>query len=179
MLLIQPDKGWLTIKEAAYNPKQVYGYYLLPMLFLSSLASVLFVGKNFEQVTLSPNQLFLINFISFAAAIYGSGFLIASLAPRFKGISSSDYAITLIAFAYIPVFLASMLSVIHPSLQIINLVAVIYMIFLFAKGSRILMEVPDQKHIGFTVVSLIILFLMRILLSVFITALLGGGNTMS
>ena len=172
-LLVKPSLGWNQIKEARYTWQQTMGYFLTPLLFLSSLSVTFFMGQQVQQQGISPNQLFFINFAGSALSIYLASYLIAALAPRFEGASSFNLSISLVAFSYTPVYLASVISSIHPFFQIFNLAALVYMIILFLQGMGILLEVPESKRFGFMIVSFILLFSIRIIFSVFFAAIFG------
>ncbi len=176
MLFSQPDKAWLEIKQNQYSWKQVFTYYLIPLLFISSLASAFFMGRQFEELGFDWNQIFLITFVGSLIAIYISGHLITALAPRFTGSGTFDESISLIAFAYSPVFLASVIASVHETLQIINLIAIIYMLYIFFKGIPGMMNIPVHKQLGFTIISVMILFLSRLMISAFFAAIMAVIN---
>ncbi|MFW5663467.1 MAG: YIP1 family protein [bacterium] len=179
ILLVQPDKGWHLIKEAGYSWQQILGYFLMPLVFASSLAMVFFMGNQLQDTPLSPNQMFFITFAGSVVAILLSAWMIATMAPRFKGESSLDETIALIAFSYTPVYLASIIASLHEALQIFNLVAMVYMLFLFFKGTAVIIKVPAYKQLGFTITSVIILFAVRLLISLLLAGILGGFDMAS
>lgn len=176
MLFTQPDKAWLEIKKNKYSSRQVFTYYLVPLLFISSLASAFFMGRQFEELGFDWNQILLITFVGSLTAIYISGHLLTALAPRFTGSGTFDESISLIAFAYSPVFIASVLSSVHETLQIINVVSIIYMLFIFFKGIPVMMNIPIHKQLGFTIISVMILFLTRLMISAFLAAIMAVMN---
>ncbi len=172
-LLAKPSLGWIRIREAGYTWQQTMGYFLTPLLFLSSLSVTFFMGQQVQQEGITPNQLFFITFAGSAISIYLASYLIAALAPRFEGTSSFDLSISLVAFSYTPVYLASVVSSIHPFFQILNPIGLIYMIILFLRGMGVLLEVPERKKFGFMIISFILLFSIRVILSVVFAAMLG------
>jgi hypothetical protein len=176
LLFTQPDKAWMLIKKSEFTWQQIFGYYLLPLVFISSLAVAFFTGSQFEQIGVTRNQLFFITFASSASSIYISAYMIAIMAPRFKGISSLNNNVALIAFSYSPVYIASLISSLHEFLQIFNLAAVVFMLFLYFKGALQMLNIPTHKQLGFTIVSLIIMFANRFIIFVFLTAIANGLN---
>lgn len=173
-LLASPDAGWNMIKEAGYSWQQIFGYFLVPLIFASSLAMIFFMGAQLQETLLSPNQMFFITFAGSAGAILLSAWMIAAMAPKFNGVSSLNETVALIAFSYTPVYLGSVISSLHPALQIINLAAMVYMLFLFFKGTASIIRVPAHKQMGFTITSIIILFAVRLIISVVLATLMGG-----
>jgi cytochrome b561 len=175
-LFTQPEKAWLEIKKSEFSWTQILIYYLIPLLFLSSLATVFFMGNIFEKLGLTPNQVFFINFTGSILGIFVSASLITRMAPRFNAKPSFSYSVALISFGYSPVYLAAIISSAHDILQIINLIAIGFVVYIFLKGTGALMDVPQHKQFGFTVVCLIILFATRIIISAMIAAMMGIGK---
>ncbi|TVQ13595.1 MAG: DUF1282 domain-containing protein [Bacteroidetes bacterium] len=173
-LLASPEKGWGMIKEANYSWQQIFGYFLVPLIFASSLATIFFLGNRLLETPLSPNQMFFITFAGTAGAVLLSAWMIAAMAPRFEGVSSLDETVALIAFSYTPVFLGSIVSSLHPALQVINLATLVYMLFLFFKGTASIIRVPTHKQMGFIITSIIIIFAVRLIISVVLATLMGG-----
>jgi hypothetical protein len=165
LLFLNTEKAWNSIKSAGIPWQQLFGYYIIPLIFLSTLAVVFFFGNNFAVEFFSINQIFLFTFAGSVTAIYVSGHLIMNLTPRFNGTLTLSESISLIAFAYSPVYLANIVSSMHEVLQVINLVAVVFMVFVFFRGSTIMAGIPARQQLGFTVVSLMIIFVTRLLLS--------------
>jgi len=176
LLFSNPNQAWKIIQKADYGWREIFGYYLMPLLFLSSLAVVFFMGRQFEQLGISHNQMFFINLAGSVGGIFISARLIADLAPRFHAISSFDKNMALISFSYSPVFIASVISSMHDALQILNLAAVVFMVFIFFKGTASLLNTPAYKQLGFTITSLIILFATRLILSLVLAMFMGIGK---
>jgi len=174
LLFSNQEKAWLEIKKINYTWKQILFYYLFPLLFLSTIANTFFMGDQLSALGFTPNQMFLATFLGSLIAILATAWMVAAMAPRFKASDSFDHHLALLAFAYSPVYLAAILSSLHEVLQILNLVAVVITLLMYYKGTRIITEVPPHKQMGFTIVSLIILFGMRLIITVIFVALLGG-----
>jgi hypothetical protein len=132
------------------------------------------MGDQLSTLGFSPNQMFIATFLGSLIAIMATARMVAAMAPRFKANDSFDSHLSLLAFAYSPVYLASILSSLHEVLQILNLAAIIVTLLLYYKGTRVVTEVPPHKQMGFTIVSLIILFGMRLIITVIFVALMGG-----
>jgi hypothetical protein len=164
-LFYNPDQAWERIKGAAFNWQSLFWYYVIPLVFLSTIAVAFFALRHLEIEFFSINQVFFFTFSGSVAAIYVSGHLISTLAPRFNGASTLDESIALISFGYSPVFLASIISSMHEILQIVNIAAAVFMVFLVYKGISRMINIPAHKQLGFTIVCMMILFITRILLS--------------
>ncbi len=164
-LLLAPLAGWQKISEKEYSWISIYIYYNIPLVFLSSYISVINSDTSGMQINLTPNQLFISLFLGTLISILLSAYFTAQLAPRFHAISSFDKSVALLAFSYLPVYLSSLVGSWHQALQIISFAGMIFMVFLFWKGTGVLLKVPENKQTGFVVVILILLFLTRLLVT--------------
>ncbi len=164
-LLLTPQLGWQMISEKEYSWRNVYLYYNIPLVFLSSYISVINSDTSGMQINLTPNQLFFSLFLGTLISVLLVAYFTSQLAPRFQALSSFDQSVSLMAFSYLPVYLSSLIGSWHPALQIISFAGMIYMVFLFWKGTGVLLKVPDNKQTGFVVVVLILLFLTRLIVT--------------
>jgi hypothetical protein len=176
LLFTNPDKAWGLIKLAGFNRSSLYWHYIIPLVFLSTLAVAFFAGRYLSIEFFSLNQVFFFTFSGSLAAIYVSGHLVSALAPRFNGAITLDESISLISFGYSPVFLASIVSSMHEILQVINIAGAVFMVFVFYKGISHMVNVPAQKQLGFTIVCMMILFISRLMLSAVFAVFAGMIN---
>lgn len=173
MLFTSTDKAWQSILEKNFSWKQVFFYYLIPLILLSSMAEAFFSGPKLIEYNYTINQIFFMTFASTVIAILINGRIVSGLAPRFSGNGGFNEGIALISFSYSPVFIGSVLSSAHPALQIINIIAMAFMFYIYFKGTTTLLNVPPHKQMGFTFVSLMILFLSRLLILGLLLGMLG------
>lgn len=166
----------MLARDADYRWQGVFLHFVVPLVFLSTLLTVFLMGpqvlRETDPVLLSRNQLFFITFAGSVFSILLSAYMIAAMSPRFKGSSSLDRTLALIAFSYTPVFLANMISALHISLQLLNLLALGYMVILFVRGASVMLDIPPERRVGFTITCLIILFAVRVLLAIMLGVLL-------
>ncbi len=167
-LLLAPAAGWQKISEKEYSWNNIYIYYNIPLVFLSSYVSVINLdmqGMQGMQISLNPNQLFLSLFLGTLISVLLSAYFTAQLAPRFGAVSSFDKSVALLAFSYLPVYLSTLVGSWHQALQIISIAGMIFMVFLFWRGTDVLLKVPENKQTGFVIVTLILLFLTRLVVT--------------
>jgi hypothetical protein len=170
-LFINPEKQWNYLKQRSFSWQQVYFYYAIPMVFLSAYAILFTSSKQVQVLGLSPVWLFFINISGSLISIALSAYLISKMAPRFLSLSSFDSTVMLISFAYTPVFIANILSAIHSSLALLNFVGIFYMVYLFFKGTTIVLDTPAYKLSGFSIINLILLFAVRLVITSLIAAM--------
>jgi hypothetical protein len=171
MLFSSPLKAWAFVLERDYSWRDVLVYFTIPLFFLSSFAGIFGDSPEFNQINLPPNWIFSVIFLGSVSAVFLSSWMISAMAPRFKGERSFDKTFALISFSYAPVLFGSIISSIHEILQIVNFVALVYMIFLFWRGTAILLRIPSFKQTGFVLISLLVLFASRVVISAFLASL--------
>ena len=174
----RPEKEWGRILGQNYSWKQILVYFTIPLLFLSSFAGILTLQPGLNLFSLSPNWMFFVVFFGSLISIPGSAFMIAAMAPRFKGFSSFGRTFILISFSYTPVLLASVIASMHQALQFVNFAALVFMIYLFWRGCEVMLAIPRYKQTGFVIISLLILFAVRVISSSLLAsiAVLFTGN---
>ncbi len=174
LLFTKTDMAWKIIQERGLAWQQVLGYYLTPLVFISSLMLVIFNAKPFIDFGFTPNQILLINLSGTLSAIFVSAYLISMLAPRFEGTKLFDPTLSLISFSYSPVFIVTLFSSLHPVLQFLNFIAIGFLVFLFLRGTGAMLQIPPHKQMGFTIISLILIFGVRLVITVILATILVG-----
>lgn len=172
ILLRQPDAGWKMIRDKAFTWQQVYFYYAIPFVALSSLSYYFYMAPEALKLGLSPNLMFVSNVLSRLGAIALGALVIQKLSPRYQAKSDFHRLTALITFAYTPVFLSSLIVILHPALTFVGLVGLVYMVFLFWKGVVALVDVPPHKAMGFTIICLLIVFGATLILAGTISAII-------
>ena len=171
-------KTWVFIAERNYPWRDVLIYFTIPVFFLSSYVGIFNVSPEMEYLNLPPTWMFLVIFTGTVLAIFMSSWMIAAMTARFNGEKSFDKTFSLISFSYTPVLFASLISSLHSVLQFMNFMGLVYMIFLFWRGTGFVLGIPSHKQTGYSLISLLILFASRVVLSALIAsiALLLTGN---
>ena len=177
-LFTASGKTWVFIAGRNYPWRDVLIYFTIPLFFLSSYIGIFNVSPELDHFNLPPNWMFLVIFIGSVLAIFLSAYMITAMTPRFNGEKSFDKTFSLISFSYTPVFFASLISSLHSVLQFMNFVGLVYMIFLLWRGTGLVLGIPPHKQTGFSLISLLILFASRVVISAFLAslALILTGN---
>ncbi len=170
-LFTASGKTWVFISEKNYPWRDVLIYFTIPMFFLSSYAGIFNVSPELEHFNLPPNWMFLVIFTGTVLAIFLSSWMITAMTPRFNGEKSFDKVFSLISFSYTPVLFASLISSLHTVLQFMNFVGLVYMVFLLWRGTGLVLGIPAHKQTGYSLISLLILFASRVVISAFLASL--------
>jgi len=178
-IILNPDKGWQSVKSNNITWQHIFVYITIPMVFLSTMATLVFAGHHFKIFNLTPNQIFIINVLGLLLGIAIGAKLISKISQFFAVNISFNDAVALVSFSFLPMFIANIISSFHPALAIINIFGLVYMILLFRKGMPILVETPGAKIFWFVASSLLILLIARVFATTIVAAitisLTGGG----
>jgi len=92
------------------------------------------------------------------------GFVLYWLAPRFSSLADQNRATKLTSYVYTPVFLIAILNII-PSLAILNLLALLYGLYILYVGLPIVLKTPQNKVVSYVVAILIATIVLYIILA--------------
>ena len=170
-IITQPRPEWNRIDaEPATTAGLFTGYAvilaLLPLIG-TLLAGLLFggvFGFSFLLVT------GLVGYVVGLAVLFVMILIAKALAPSFGGAPNDIAAAKLLIYAATPVWLAGILNFIPGINIIVMLVGFGYAAYLLYLGSSIVMKIPGDKAVAYTVVVILI----WIVLSFVVTAILGG-----
>ncbi|MFW5792670.1 MAG: YIP1 family protein [Bacteroidota bacterium] len=156
--LTSSENNWKKLKASEYQWKEMFFFYVFPLVILNSLAKILVVPEQSEFQILEPGTLFVVYLMSSVISLLLGSFLIMKLSPRYQSVNNFDTIFTFVGVSYTPIFLSNMIAVMHPYLAIVSLLGIIYTIFLFYRGIGIMLETPAIKKTGFTILCFLILF---------------------
>jgi hypothetical protein len=196
-ILLQPAQEWEVIaKEPASVGGLITGY-AIPLMILPVLGQILglgLLGIGVESYTMlgmanvgvmAAAIIGGVGFVIGLALLYGMIFLVNAISPSFNGKSDLTHAAKLMVHASTPAWVAGLIAPILGMLGgLISLAATAYVVYLLYLGSRPVMETPQEKVAGFTVVIVVAYIILAALLTfvvggALIVALLGGGAMMA
>ncbi len=172
-IIVKPDDEWQVIKGETIGKKEVILNYALPLMVLIAIASLigssitrLHLGISFPSVLISAVVVFVVQF----AAMYLSAVIINELAPSFGSKKDINAAFKLVVYASTASYVAAILSGLIPILSVLFGILGLYSIYLFWTGITPMMETPENKRIGYIIVS----FLIIVVIFVVLTAIFGA-----
>ncbi|MGZ5083391.1 MAG: Yip1 family protein [Usitatibacter sp.] len=187
-IIITPKSEWDVIAAEATPPKSIVTGYVLPLAAVSAVAG--FIGMCFVGVSTPFTgtirigigwglaQL-LYHLIMAVVMVFVLGFIIDALAPTFGAQKSMPQAVKVAAYAYTPVWVLGILTII-PSLGILVLLAAIYAVYLLFLGLPRVMRGPEEKAAGYTAVVVVVAIVLGIIIRIvagvlMMPAMMGGG----
>ena len=170
-IITQPRPEWSRIDS---EPATIAGLFTgyAAILALLPLIGTLLMGLLFGGVFGFTFVLVtgLVGYVVGLAVLFVMILIAKALAPSFGGAPSDTAAAKLLIYAATPVWLAGILNFIPGINIIVMLVGFAYAAYLLYLGSAIVMKIPADKAVAFTIVVVLI----WIVLSFVVTAILGG-----
>lgn len=188
-IVLKPSDEWQTIDPENTPPPMLYKSYIAPLAAIGPIANFIgmvligftmpFVGT--VRIGVIPGIGMLITgYVLALIAVYVVALIANALAPSFKGEQNMQQALKLVAYAYTPAWVASILGII-PMLGILAGLAGLYSLYLLYLGLPVMMKCPRDKALGYTIVLIIIAIIVGFIMSL-ITAMfmpshgLGGAS---
>lgn len=182
-ILITPNKEWDVISGEEPNIPGIITGYVLPLAGAAAVAAFIgygLIGFNYgfgihmrgvdwglyQAITVLAGALL---------SVFVSAYIIDALAPSFGSEKNMGRSVQLVSYSYTPGWIGGLLAIL-PSLAIIGSLAGLYGLYLLYIGLPKLKKTPQDKHVSYFVVSLLVmivvfvvigLILGRIFMSVF------------
>ena len=167
-ILFKPKETWLQIKAEATGIGQVFTGYAMILAALPAVCGLLgftLVGQSFGPITGFFRIPFtaaliwaIVWYILTLVALYVEGLVINALAPSFGSKQNPVNAYKLVVYSSTPAFVAGILSII-PALGFLVMLIGLYSFYLLFIGMPVMMETPKEKHVGYFVVTIIIMLI--------------------
>ena len=180
-ILLTPKTEWPVIANEASTAKDIYFFYVAPLLLLGVIAG--FIGSVVIGTSLGPLGTFrvgilggvvgaILHFVLGLTNVFVVAWIVNLLAPTFGGQPDPLRALKVTAYALTPALVAAVLNVI-PMLGILVLIASLYGLYLFYLGLPVLMRCPQDKAIGYTIVTVIVAIVVGVIIA-FLTSCVAG-----
>jgi hypothetical protein len=158
-ILLDPKREWTRIQAEPTSIAELYKEYIAVLAAIGPIASVIglslfgitlpFVGTVRLPLTSSLTQA-LVTYILTLGGVFLLGLIVDALAPLFNGVPNRTRAVKVVAYASTAAWVAGIFTVI-PALSVMALLASLYSLYLLYLGLPVLMKVPQQKALGYTV----------------------------
>lgn len=165
-VLTEPKKFWRGEKEEI-KPGGVFVDYFLPMVLLVGLA--VFIGeliKGSEVLFSYAVAKSVREVISYILQFYLSVYLLNELLTSVGGAKNKLLISRLVAYSFLPFLIASFLTGLFPGLYVLSVLG-LYGIFLFVQGVKESLNIVPEHQNRYTMLGLLLIFLIFILLNGF------------
>jgi hypothetical protein len=161
-ILLQPAEEWPVIEKETPTVSDLYTSYIMPLAAIGPVASIIgfsiigisvpFGGTHRVPLITAVGQA-VVNYTLALAGVYVFALVIDALAPTFLGVRNHIQAFKVAAYSSTAAWVSGIFNLIPPLafLQILGL----YSLYLLYLGLPVLMKVPKEKTLAYTVVAII------------------------
>jgi hypothetical protein len=162
-ILLEPSAEWPVIDQETHTVKDLYLSYLLPLAGIAALATLIGTmlwGYDAGPVSVRYGlgdalSVAVMGLVMTLIVVYVLAWIIAALAPTFKGEKNFLKAFTVAAFSMTASLVGSFFAILPALSWLIALIGGLYSLYLLYKGLPVLMKTPSDKAMGYTVVVVI------------------------
>jgi hypothetical protein len=173
-ILLTPKTEWETVAAEEPNIQQILLGYVLPLALIPTIATIIGWGVigmfGFTSFTYGI-AMGLVQIINAFLSVLIAGFVIDALAPSFGSQKNMGRAVQLVAYSMTPIWVAGILNILPTIGWLAGLIG-LYGLFLMYLGLAPLMKTPEDKKVGYLVVSIIILIVVYFVIAAILTAIL-------
>jgi len=173
-IILTPKTEWEAVAAEEPNIQQILLGYVLPLALIPTIATIIGWGVigmfGFTSFTYGI-AMGLVQIINAFLSVIIAGFVIDALAPSFGSQKNMGRAVQLVAYSMTPIWVAGILNILPTIGWLAGLIG-LYGLFLLYLGLAPLMKTPEDKKVGYLVVSIIILIVVYFVIAAILTAIL-------
>lgn len=185
-LILKPKEVWPSIATEDATPGDLMVRYAVPLAAIGPVASFIHgqlfgygaFGFSYKPGLMGGLSTAVISYVMGLVGVIVFALIAEFLAPKFGGEANRRNAFKLVVFGSTAGWIAGIFGLI-PGLGFLGLLG-LYSIYLFYTGATPVMKVPEDKAVGFTVVSIIAAAVLYIVVGALSSAVVGmfGGAAM-
>lgn len=173
-ILISPAKEWDVIAAEQPDTGKIITGYVLPLAGAAALAA--FIGYGFLTSRYFGGTNWGIYYavsvlVGALAGVFISAFVIDALAPNFGSEKNMGRSIQLVAYSYTAGWVGGLLAII-PAIAFLGVLAGLYGFYLLYIGMPKLKKTPADKHLGYFVVSLLVVIAIYFVVGLIMSSLM-------
>jgi hypothetical protein len=164
LIITSPSAEWDKIANESNDQNEIIIHYAVPLIALGAITT--FIGKAaIPEVSVYGGFMMAITYlISMVAGLYISAIIISELAPAFDVDKNFGVTLKLIVYSSTAALASAVIASLHPGLSFIGLFG-LYSLYLFWIGMPKLLNVPEDKQVGFVLVSALIILAITFVLN--------------
>ncbi len=172
-IIVTPKTEWDAVSAEEPNIQQILLGYVLPLSLIPTIAVILGWGMigifGFTSFTYGI-AMGLVQLLTAFLSVLVAAFVIDLLAPSFGSQKNLGRAVQLVAYSMTPMWIAGILNIL-PSIGWLAGLIGLYGLYLMYLGLTPLMKTPEDKKVGYLVVSIIILIVVYFVVAAILTAI--------
>lgn len=173
-IMLSPKTEWEAVANEEPNVRQILVSYVLPLALIPAVAILIGWGVigmwGFTSFSYGI-ALALVQFIQAFLAVFLTAFVIDALAPSFGSEKNFGRAVQLVAYSMTPIWVAGIFNII-PTIGWLGSLIGLYGLYLLFLGIAPMMKTPEDKRVGYLIVSIIILIVVYFIIAAILTAIL-------
>ena len=173
-IMLSPKTEWEAVANEEANVQQILVSYVLPLALIPAVATLIGWGVigiwGFTSFSYGI-AVAIVQLLNAFIAVFVTSFVIDALAPSFGSQKNFGKALQLVAYSMTPVWIAGILNII-PTIGWLGSLIGIYGLVLLFFGIAPMMKTPEDKKVGYFIVSLIILLVVYFVIAAILTAVL-------
>jgi hypothetical protein len=180
-ITLRPNAEWPVIAGEPSSLGGLYTGYVATLAAINPIA--LFIGLSIIGVSIpfigtyrtpffSGLSQAIFSFVMVLVGLLLMAAIVNALAPTFGGRKNLNAAFKLVAYSATPGFVAGVLSV-FPPLAMLEVLAALWGLYIFYVGVPVVMQTTKDKALPYTALSMVCAFVIGLILSVTIGAVLG------
>ncbi|MBI4194441.1 MAG: YIP1 family protein [Betaproteobacteria bacterium] len=179
-IMLEPKAAWAEIAPEPTDPKTLYTSYVVILAIIPAVASflslLLFTGPfgvrvGFGVALTSAVMQYVLSLVM----VFVVAFIADALAPGFDGHKDLNQALKLTAYAMTAAWVAGAFVIVPWIGWLLSLIGTLYSLYLFFLGVPLLMRVPEQKAVVYTVVVVVVAILVNVVIGIINGYIVGGG----
>ncbi len=170
-IILSPAKEWDVIAAEQPDTGKILTGYVLPLAGAAALAA--FIGIGLIGVSVLGIRIAGVEWGLYAAievlvnafvSVFVAAFVIDALAPSFGSEKNMGRSIQLVAYSFTPIWVGGLLAIL-PAIAVVGTLLGLYGLYLLYLGIPKLKKTPEDRQIGYFVVSLIVIIVVYILIA--------------
>lgn len=177
-ILISPAKEWDIIAGEEPNVNKIFTGYVIPLAAAAAVAAFIgygLIGFNMLGYRMSGIDwgLYqaLVSFIVSVCSVFLTAFVVDALAPSFGSEKNFGRSFQLVAYSYTAGWVGGLFQIL-PVIAFLGTILSLYGLYILYLGMPKLKNTPADKHIGYFVVTLIILIAVYIVIGIILSIIL-------
>jgi hypothetical protein len=179
-ILLTPRTEWPVIDGESATTGSIYMGYVIPLAAIPAIAAfigttvfgVRALGMSVRVPVGAGIRSAVVSYLLSLVAVWVLAFVIDALAPSFGGTKNPIQALKVAAYSCTASWLAGIFALV-PALSILGLLG-LYSLYLLYLGLPVLMKVPQEKSVGYTVVVVVCAIVLFVVVGAIGNRLLRG-----
>lgn len=177
-ILVSPKTEWEVIKTEPSTTSQLFTQYVLILAAIPAVAT--FIGHSLIGVSLGPFGSFkipmgngilyaVLQYVFTLVGVYVAAFVVDALAPSFGSTKDMIASMKVIVYSWTAAWVAGIFAII-PTIAILGILG-LYSFYLLYLGLKIVKDTPQDKLVGYVVVTIIVLIIIYFIIGYIVTAI--------